>query len=59
MMQSNSNNFYNSPLFERAQLMAQGKSSTELEQIARNICEQKGIKYEDAYKAFCQMLNNK
>lgn len=47
---------FNMPLFKRAQEMAQGKSRTELEQIARNICEQKGISYEEAYKAFFQML---
>ena len=56
------NNFLNeqitsSPLYTRAQEMANGKSPRELEQVARNICEQKGIKYEDAYKAFSQMLN--
>lgn len=47
---------FNAPLFKRAQEMAHGKSKPELEQIARNICEQKGISYEEAYKAFFQML---
>ena len=48
-----------SPLYQRAQEMANGKTAAELEQIAKNICEQKGISYVDAYKAFSQMLNNK
>lgn len=60
MNQSTSNgDVFSSPLFKRAQEMAQGKSRDELEQIAKNICEQKGINYNDAYKAFSQMLNNK
>ena len=54
---SNQNNQqFNIPLFQRAQQMAYGKDKNELEQIARNICEQKGINYEEAYKAFFQML---
>lgn len=54
---SNQNNQqFNMPLFQRAQQMAYGKDRNELEQIARNICEQKGINYEEAYKAFFQML---
>ena len=54
---SNQNNQqFNMPLFQRAQQMAYGKDKNELEQIARNICEQKGINYEEAYKAFFQML---
>ena len=44
------------PLFKRAQEMAKGKNKDELEQIAKNICEQKEINYEEAYKAFFQML---
>ena len=56
------NNFLNeqitsSPLYLRAQEMAKGRTPQELEQVARNICDQKGIKYDDAYKAFSQMLN--
>jgi hypothetical protein len=44
------------PLYQRAVQMADGKTSAELEQVAKNLCEQKGIKYEDALKAFTQML---
>ena len=46
-----------SPLYQRAQEMANGKSTEELEQVAKNLCEQKGISFDDAYKAFTQMLN--
>lgn len=42
----------NNPLFKRAEEMAQGKSEQELEQVARNLCEQRGINLEQAYKQF-------
>lgn len=42
----------NNPLFKRAEEMAQGKSEKELEQVARNLCEQRGINLEQAYKQF-------
>lgn len=44
------------PLFNRAQKMAEGKSPSELEQIARNLCSQKGINYEDALSQFKQQF---
>lgn len=55
-------NFQNNPLFSRAQLMAKGKSDTELEQIAKNICKEKGIDYSQAistFKQFSSMFNLK
>ncbi len=55
-------NMQNNPLFSRAQLMANGKSDTELEQIARNICKEKGIDYSQAlttFKQFSSMFNSK
>lgn len=45
-----------SPLFNRAQQMADGKSPAELEQIARNICVSKGVNYDEAVKAFRQIM---
>lgn len=42
----------NNPLFKRAEEMAQGKSEQELEQVARNLCKQRGIDIEQAYKQF-------
>lgn len=32
--------------------MAEGKSEQELEQIARNLCEQRGIKFDDVFNKF-------
>lgn len=42
-------------LFKRAQEMANGKTTSELEQIARNICATKGVDFDDALKQFKQM----
>lgn len=42
-------------LFKRAQEMSNGKTISELEQIAHNICATKGIEYEDALEQFKQM----
>ena len=42
----------NNPLFKRAEQMAQGKTNEELEQVARNLCKQRGIDIEQAYKQF-------
>lgn len=45
-------NVFNNPLFHRAQQMAQGKTPQELEQVARNLCQQRGININDAMKQF-------
>ena len=45
-------NLTSNPLFARAQQMAQGRSDEELEQIAKNICKEKGIDYETAKQQF-------
>lgn len=42
----------NNPLFRRAQQMAAGKSEKELEQIAKNLCEQRGINIDQAMEQF-------
>lgn len=47
----------NNPLFQRAQQMAQGKSEEELKQIASNLCKQRGIDMEQAYKQFEQQFS--
>ena len=55
-------NMQSNPLFSRAQLMAKGKSDAELEQIAKNICKEKGIDYAQAmntFKQFSSMFNLK
>lgn len=40
------------PLYKRAEQMAQGKSEDELKQIAVNLCQQRGININEAYKQF-------
>lgn len=46
----------NNPMFQRAMQMSQGKSQNELEQIAENLCKQRGINIEDAKKQFSSMF---
>lgn len=46
----------NNPLFKRAQQMAEGKNEKELEQTAKNLCKQKGIDIEQAYKEFQKFM---
>ena len=55
-------NILSNPLYARAQQMAEGKSPEQLQQIAKNICQEKGIDYEQAmrqFQSFSQMFNNK
>lgn len=59
MNQMMGQNLQNNPLFARAQEMANGKSEKELEQIAKNLCQQRGINIDEAYKQFNQMFQNK
>ena len=40
------------PLYKRAEQMAQGKSENELKQVAVNLCQQRGININEAYKQF-------
>ncbi len=44
------------PLFQRAQQMASGKNGEEINQIARNLCKQRGIDFNEAYKAFQRQM---
>lgn len=46
------------PMFQRAQQMAQGKSQDELKQIAKNLCEQRGINIDDAFQQFQQQMGS-
>ena len=63
MTQLSSNNleqlrkqFANNPLFSRAEQMASGKNPKELEQIAKNLCQQRGIDFDEAWKMFQQQF---
>ena len=49
----------NNPSFKRAQEMASGKSEQELEQIAKNLCQQRGINLDEAKNQFAQMFNQR
>ena len=42
----------NNPLYQRAQEMAKGRSPEELEQVARNLCQQRGIDFDQALSQF-------
>lgn len=48
-------NYKTNSLFSRAQQMANGKNEQELEQIARNICQEKGINFDQAMSQFKQI----
>ena len=50
------NQIQNNPLFKRAQQMASGKSPEEIQQIAKNLCQQRGIDIDEAYRQFKQMI---
>lgn len=45
------------PLFNRAEQMAAGRTPQELEQVARNLCQQKGLNYDEALAQFKQYFN--
>lgn len=47
----------NNPMFSRAQQMAQGKDEQQLEQLAKNLCQQRGIDLDSAVKQFKEILN--
>lgn len=49
--------FFNNPLFARAQQMAEGKSPQELQQIALNICKEKGLDIDQMMQQFQSMFN--
>ena len=46
--------FNGDPTFSRAMQMAQGKSPQQVEQIVRNLCQERGINYEQLKQNFSQ-----
>ena len=50
------NNLTSNPLYQRAQEMSQGKTPQELQQIAMNICREKGIDFNQAFEVFKQQF---
>lgn len=47
----------NNPMFKRAQQMMQGKNEQQLEDIAKNLCKQRGIDLDTAVKQFQNIIN--
>ena len=45
-------NLQANPLFKRAQQMAEGKTPEQLQQVAQNLCQQKGIGMNQALQQF-------
>ena len=56
MQQFFQQNLSSNPLFLQAQRMSQGKSESEIIQIAKNICMEKGINFDEAYSIFKTMM---
>lgn len=46
------------PLFQRAQQMAQGKSEQELQQICKNLCQQRGLNLDETMAQFKSQFGN-
>lgn len=49
--------YQSNPMFKRAQQMANGKSEQELQQIAVNLCKQRGIDINQAFNQFQKIFN--
>lgn len=49
-------NLISNPFFQMATNMAQGKSPIQLQQIALNICKEKGIDFDTAFANFKQQF---
>ena len=47
----------NNPMFRRAQQMMQGKNEQQLEELARNLCKQRGVDLESAVEQFKSIIN--
>ena len=47
----------NNPMFKRAQQMMQGKNEQQLEELAKNLCKQRGVDLDTAVKQFQSIIN--
>ena len=47
----------NNPMFKRAQQMMQGKNEQQLEEMAKNLCKQRGVDLDTAVKQFQNIIN--
>lgn len=50
--------FGNNPMFQQAVNMANGKSAEQIQQVAKNICGQKGIDYNSIQNMFENQFTN-
>ena len=46
------------PLFQRAQQMSQGTTEQELQQICKNLCQQRGLNLDEAMAQFKSQFGN-
>lgn len=51
------NRLQGNPLMQRAQQMAQGKSESEIQEVARNLCKNMGFDYDKMYGEFTNRMN--
>lgn len=54
-MNNNNSQFqqiFNQPQFQQARKMAQGKNLQQIEQTARNLCQEQGLNYEQVLSQF-------
>lgn len=56
-LQQMTNKFANDPMFQRAQQMAKGKTPEECAKIAKNLCAQRGINFDDAMAQFNYLMS--
>ena len=47
----------NNPMFQRVQQIVNNNPKNTFESIARNMCQQRGINFDDAVKQFEQIMN--
>lgn len=51
--------FGNNPMMKRAMEMSQGKSPDQLKDVCKNLCEQQGINFDDAFNQFQTQFKGK
>lgn len=50
--------FGNNPMFQRAQQMAQGRNTSQMEEVCRNVCKQRGFDFDEMKANFEKQSNN-
>lgn len=57
MMKAMMNRLSGNPMFERAQQMGAGKSVDEIQEVAKNLCKQRGFDYDKMLGEFTNRMN--